>query len=57
MPRLYHEIEVENPKTKVKSIKSVKKSVTPKNAPETKKRKRCPNGTKRDRVTGDCVPK
>ena len=37
--------------------KSVKKSVTPKNAPETKKRKRCPNGTKRDKVTGDCVPK
>ena len=31
---------------------SVKKPVT-----NTKKRKRCPNGTRKDKTTGECVPK
>ena len=44
---------------KTKPIKAKRKTVkkTTKKSPSKKKRKRCPNGTKKDSVTGKCVPK
>ena len=36
---------------------SVKAASIKKPASNTKKRKRCPNGTRKDKKTGDCVPK
>ena len=45
-------------KTKRKTVKKTTKKKSPsKKSPSKIKRKRCPNGTKKDSVTGKCVPK